>query len=90
MRDAQGRPPLYAIRKTFWFQQQSTTFLLEGGLVSPTSLYNPRFFLWDPKALYKDLLCPIYQQVLQRHARPHLRLPYSTFETVFLFPFLSI
>ena len=67
MRDAQGRPPLYAIRKTFWFEQQSTAFLLEG-FVSPTSLYNPRFFLWDPKALYKDLPCPICHQVLQRHA----------------------
>ncbi|KAF8802776.1 hypothetical protein BYT27DRAFT_7111482, partial [Phlegmacium glaucopus] len=67
-RDEQGRPPLYAIFKKFWFEQQSTIFLLEGGLTSPTSLYNPRFFLWDPKALYKDLPCPICRRVLQRHA----------------------
>ncbi|KAF8802563.1 hypothetical protein BYT27DRAFT_7226296 [Phlegmacium glaucopus] len=52
-------PPLYAICKTFWFEQRSTIFLLGGGLTSPTSLYNPYFFLWDPKALYKDLPCPI-------------------------------
>ena len=80
-RDAQGRPPLYSIRKTFWFEQQSTTFLLDGGIVSPTSLYNPRFFLWDPKALYKDLPCPNCHQVLQRHAtisRPRRCIDFSS------------
>jgi len=67
-RDMHGRPPLYAVRKTFWFEQQSSIFILEDGPPSPTLLYNPRFFLWDPKALYKDLPCPICRQVLQRHA----------------------
>jgi hypothetical protein len=66
-RDIQGRPPLYAIHKTFWFEQQSTAFLLKESLTSPTVLYNPRFFLWDPKALYKDLPCPKCRQILQRH-----------------------
>jgi hypothetical protein len=67
-RDMHGRPPLYATRKTFWFEQQSSIFILEDGPLSPTLLYNPRFFLWDPKALYKDLPCPICRQVLNRHA----------------------
>ncbi|KAF8801127.1 hypothetical protein BYT27DRAFT_7227031 [Phlegmacium glaucopus] len=41
-----------------------------GGLTSPTSLYNPRFFLWDPKALYKDLPCPICRQHHATISRP--------------------
>ena len=65
--DVQGWPPLYAIHKMFWFEWQSTTFLFKRSLTSPTLLHNPHFFLWDPKALYKDLLCPICCWVLQCH-----------------------
>lgn len=84
-RDAQGRPPLYAIHKTFWFSQQSTYFLLLNNPTSPTALYNPRFFLWDPKALYKDLPCPNCSRVLHRHAvisRP--RRCVDTTSTIFI------
>lgn len=66
-RNANGIPRLYADSRTFWFQQKATYFILESAShVSPTQLYNPRFFLWDPQALYKSLPCPNCSRPLHR------------------------
>lgn len=62
-----GVPLLYARDKTFWFPKKASYFILRDGAVSPSSLYNPTFFAWDPKALYKDLPCPYCRHVLNRH-----------------------
>ncbi len=62
-----GVPLLYARDKTFWFPKKASYFILRDRAVSPSSLYNPTFFAWDPKALYKDLPCPYCRRVLNRH-----------------------
>ena len=62
-----GVPLLYVRDKTFWFPKKASYFILRDGAVSPSSLYNPTFFAWDPKALYKDLPCPYCRHVLNRH-----------------------
>ena len=67
-RDSNGQPSLYARDHTFWFHQPSTYFLLQDDEISPSKLYNPQFFVWDPQALVKTILCPRCQFALQRHA----------------------
>ena len=68
VRDAQGLPPLYATSRTFWINGSSPYFTLQEANLSPSILYNPRFFIWDPQALFKDLPCPNCRKVLHRHA----------------------
>ncbi|XP_006454867.1 hypothetical protein AGABI2DRAFT_148226 [Agaricus bisporus var. bisporus H97] len=54
-------------RQMFWFQEKATYFILENtSHVLPMQLYNPRFFLWDPQALYKSLPCPNCARPLHR------------------------
>ncbi|EKM74042.1 hypothetical protein AGABI1DRAFT_16655, partial [Agaricus bisporus var. burnettii JB137-S8] len=66
-RNADGVPRLYSDRQTFWFQEKATYFILENtSHVLPMQLYNPRFFLWDPQALYKSLPCPNCARPLHR------------------------
>ena len=65
--DAAGLPPLYSQHQTFWFPQSSTYFLIKKGS-TPQQLFNPLFFLWDPKALCPDgIPCPNCRQALHRH-----------------------
>ncbi|EKM74532.1 hypothetical protein AGABI1DRAFT_95562 [Agaricus bisporus var. burnettii JB137-S8] len=62
-RDAQGLPPLYLIHRSFWFPQKSSFFILdEKKHLSPSNLFNPKFFLWDPQALYPSIPCPQWLQ----------------------------
>ena len=63
-----SQPPLYARDNTFWFRQPSTYFLLQDDGISPSKLYNPQFFVWDPQALIKTIPCPRCRFGLQRHA----------------------
>jgi transposase-like protein len=65
-RNAAGLPPLYSIHQTVFYPRPSTYFLLQGKLLSPTKMYNPQFFVWDPLVLYK-LPCPICGSKLHRH-----------------------
>ncbi|EKM75412.1 hypothetical protein AGABI1DRAFT_9421, partial [Agaricus bisporus var. burnettii JB137-S8] len=66
VRDKDGLPPLYQ-SSTFWFPTASPFFLLRSqSHVPPQKLYNPRFFLWDPHALYK-IPCPKCSRMLNRH-----------------------
>jgi hypothetical protein len=67
-RGSNGQPPLYARDHTFWFRWPSTYFLLQEDEISPSKLYNPQFFVWDPQALVKTIPCPRCQFGLQRHA----------------------
>lgn len=62
-----GLPPLYAIYHAFWTSQQSTYFLLSNTNVTPTDLFCPQFFVWDPQCLYKHLCCPRCRTTLYRH-----------------------
>ena len=64
-------PLLYADHQTFWFHKKSNYFLLSK--TSPELLNNPRFFLWDPKALCNDIPCPNCHHPLQRHG--HISTP---------------
>lgn len=67
-RGQDGLPPLYRDHKTFWFPRRSTFFLLNEAYPTPQSLYNPRFFLWDPQALAPhSVTCPTCKRVLVRH-----------------------
>ncbi|KAF6742654.1 hypothetical protein DFP72DRAFT_830205 [Ephemerocybe angulata] len=66
-RDSTGCPPLYANHKTFWFPQASTWFLMQRSDVTPELLHNPKFFLWDPRALAGTIPCPNCRTELQRH-----------------------
>ena len=68
VRDGQGLPSLYANARTFWLNPPSSYFTLRKDTLSPSALYNPRFFIWDPQALFKDLLCPNCKKVLHRHS----------------------
>ncbi|EKM78169.1 hypothetical protein AGABI1DRAFT_101427 [Agaricus bisporus var. burnettii JB137-S8] len=52
-RNVQGLPPLYADKNTRH--------------VTPSDLFNPQFFLWDPQALCKSIPCPQCKAPLQRH-----------------------
>lgn len=62
-----GLPPLYAIYHTFWTSQKSNYFLLSHTNITPTDLFHPQFFIWDPQCLYKDLRCPRCNTTLYRH-----------------------
>jgi len=62
-----GLPPLYAIYRTFWTSQMSNHFLLSHTDITPTDLFHPQFFVWDPQCLYKDLCCPRCHTTLYRH-----------------------
>lgn len=72
-RNAQGLPPLYCEKQSFWFPRPSSFFILERGDLSPQKLYNPRFFLWDPLPLCKVIPCPLCKNPLQRHT--HISRP---------------
>ncbi|KAF5326444.1 hypothetical protein D9611_000570 [Ephemerocybe angulata] len=67
-----GQPRLYWYNKTFRFPQQATWFSLQKPDLSPQKLYNPAFFLWDPRALVK-IPCPNCSTELQRHT--HIERP---------------
>lgn len=60
-------PPLYAASGTFWFPQKSIPFILQQMHILPSDLYNPSFFLWDPKAICKVIPCPNCKSPLQCH-----------------------
>ncbi|KAJ7587518.1 hypothetical protein C8J56DRAFT_786255 [Mycena floridula] len=49
---------VYKKNKSFWLPQPDTFFLLQKAQITPTSLYNPRFFFWDPLALVDSIPCP--------------------------------
>ncbi|KAF9522304.1 hypothetical protein CPB83DRAFT_116942 [Crepidotus variabilis] len=66
-RDDRNRPPLYS-KRTFWSQPPASYFCLEANPTTPTSLYRPQFFVWDPQALYKQLSCPACGQSLIRYS----------------------
>lgn len=67
-----GQPRLYYQNETFWFPTKSTYFLLQKLGVTPEKTFNPRFFLWDPLALF-DIPCPNCGTKLQRHT--HISRP---------------
>ncbi|KAJ7579954.1 hypothetical protein C8J56DRAFT_795570 [Mycena floridula] len=46
---------VYEKNKTFWLPQSETFFLLQKVHITPTFLYNPRFFFWDPLALVDSI-----------------------------------
>ncbi|XP_006455795.1 hypothetical protein AGABI2DRAFT_76455, partial [Agaricus bisporus var. bisporus H97] len=72
--DAQGLPPLYSIHQSFWFPQKSSFFILdEKKHLSPSNLFNPNFFLWDPQALYPSIPCPQCKSRLRR--KQHIPWP---------------
>ena len=56
---------MYADHQTFWFYKKSNYFLLSK--TSPELFNNPRFFLWDPKALCNDIPCLNCHHPLQWH-----------------------
>ncbi|KAF6757341.1 hypothetical protein DFP72DRAFT_1065656 [Ephemerocybe angulata] len=66
-RGANGLPSLYA-KGSFFVHPKAPWFQLNGKRVTPTDLYRPRWFVWDPQALYKDLSCPTCGKTLHRHA----------------------
>ncbi|KAF6764006.1 hypothetical protein DFP72DRAFT_956173 [Ephemerocybe angulata] len=68
LRDENGLPALYAKAGEFYVRPKAPWFFLTGKRVSPTDLYRPRWFVWDPKALYKELPCPGCGKTLHRHA----------------------
>ncbi|PPR06280.1 hypothetical protein CVT24_000821 [Panaeolus cyanescens] len=66
-RNENGLPKLYSQEQTFWYPQKSTYFILQSPNACPIDLYNPRFFVWDPQALHKDIPCPQCACTLHRH-----------------------
>lgn len=69
-RGEDGLPPLYRNNQTFWFPQRSVFFMLNksNASITPQTLYNPRFFLWDPHVLCPDgIPCPNCNAPLTRH-----------------------
>ncbi|KAF6759179.1 hypothetical protein DFP72DRAFT_1102402 [Ephemerocybe angulata] len=67
-RDVNGQFDLYAKERTFWFRREGTWFSLQTSNLSPPRLYAPRFFVWDPLALYNQLPCPTCRKALTRHS----------------------
>lgn len=63
----QGLPSLYSSNKSFYFPQPSTFFHFGHHQLSPSLLFNPRFFLWDPGAICGRIPCPNCRTPLQRH-----------------------
>ncbi|KAL0957404.1 hypothetical protein HGRIS_001205 [Hohenbuehelia grisea] len=53
-----GLPPLYRIHKTFWFPRPAAYLQLQNPSITPQSLYEYQFFLWDPMALCGKIPCP--------------------------------
>lgn len=70
-RDADKLPALYR-SGTFWFPTRSLYFLLRSRIPTPQRQYNPRFFLWDPLALF-NIPCPLCKTCLIRHG--HIPYP---------------
>jgi hypothetical protein len=59
--DTQSRSSInrvYEKLKSFWLPHFDTFFLLQKQQITPTSLFNPRFFFWDPLALVNSIACP--------------------------------
>ncbi|KAH9475789.1 Werner syndrome ATP-dependent helicase-like protein [Psilocybe cubensis] len=67
-RDKHGLPPLYSKNCSFWFPRPAIYFILQRNKPSPHELWDIRFYLWDPQALFKRIPCPICKSTLQRHA----------------------
>ncbi|KAF9521942.1 hypothetical protein CPB83DRAFT_920447 [Crepidotus variabilis] len=67
LRGNRSQPYLYS-KGTFWCKPPAAYFCLGAEPTTPTSLYRPRFFVWDPQSLYKQLSCPACGQVLIRHS----------------------
>ncbi len=55
---AGAKVTIYDQLKSFWLPHVNTFFLLQRRDISPSLLYNPRFFYWDPLALIDRLSCP--------------------------------
>ena len=49
----------YSERSSFWLPRKDTFFFFQSPAVSPTLLYNPRFFYWDPLLLVDHIPCPM-------------------------------
>ncbi len=60
---------IYNQLKSFWLPHADTFFLLQQHNISPSLLYNPQFFYWDPLALVDQVSCPRSECVgwLTRH-----------------------
>jgi hypothetical protein len=65
----QSKPRLYEVHQTFWIPRKSNYFLLHGAAKPrPETLYNHRWFYWDPDHLVEGgLRCPICSTLLHRH-----------------------
>jgi hypothetical protein len=48
----------YRVLGSFWVPRRDTFFLYHLQNISPTLLYNPRFFYWDPLLLVDCICCP--------------------------------
>ncbi|KAJ3571468.1 hypothetical protein NP233_g3731 [Leucocoprinus birnbaumii] len=67
-RGPDGLPPLYRDHRTFWFPWQSSFFVAQSSMhTSPSDLFQPLFFLWDPFPLCNTIPCPTCNTPLKRH-----------------------
>lgn len=69
-KNAEGMSVLYARHQTFWIPQKSTWFSLHASTPNPATLFNNRFFYWDPEQLVVGgISCPNTEcnTRLQRH-----------------------
>ena len=48
----------YQLHESFWLPRKDTFFLFQLSDITPTILYNPRFFYWDPLLLVDHIPCP--------------------------------
>ncbi|PBK95300.1 hypothetical protein ARMGADRAFT_795222 [Armillaria gallica] len=48
---------IYDRLKSFWLPRIDTFFILQQRDITPSLLYNPRFFYWDPLALVDQIRC---------------------------------
>ncbi|KAK0246139.1 hypothetical protein EDD85DRAFT_944536 [Armillaria nabsnona] len=55
---AAARVGIYNQLKSFWLPCIETFFLLQQHDISPSLLYNPQFFYWDPLTLVDQISCP--------------------------------
>ncbi|KAK0500418.1 hypothetical protein EDD18DRAFT_1438914 [Armillaria luteobubalina] len=54
---ASTKVTIYKWLRSFWLPRTNTFFILQQHNISPSSLYNPRFFYWDPLALVDQIQC---------------------------------
>jgi hypothetical protein len=62
---------LYTMHHTIWVPQSNAAMLPLHHL-TPETIYNPRFCVWDPMSIHLGIPCPVCKGRLTRHGAHHV------------------